>query len=123
MDLIFYSAAENGNENRVLTHLNKVVPAERIVICRTVEDLSLKLMRPLDEMLALVLLIAYEKDLTEILTLQEVLHNLRIILIISEAQRCPVDRVHALRPRFVAYADEDLAAVAVVLDRIKWKTN
>jgi len=120
MDLIFYASLKHGTEELILEHIGDVVPKDQVVWCRDVQDLSLNLQRPFNEVLAVVLIIADEKDLVDILGVRNVLHDLRTVVILPDEEKDFLTRVLALRPRFVACAGENPDAVGAVLNKIKW---
>lgn len=121
MDLIFYAASENGNTKKVESLVKATPPIEKLIVCRTIQDLHAKLKRPTCDVLAVVLLIADEKDFREILTDRDLLVDFRIILILPVRQMSSIAGVHDLRPRFVTCVDGDMSEVAAVLDKIRSK--
>lgn len=118
MDLIFYSASEDGREAMVLNRVKAIVPPENIVTCRTPQELSRNLMRPLNEVLAVVVFISDEDDLKAIAALKDVLHEIRLLLILPYSENGIVADGHSLRPRFVMFSDEQPEALVAVLQKV-----
>jgi hypothetical protein len=118
MDLVFYGAQNDGVDERLRAALEAVVPGERITVCRTLEQLSRSLVRPLYDLLAVVLLINSDKELTDILAIQHLLWDVRVILLLPDRQRDTIARGHRLRPRFLTFADGNSHEVAAVLAKM-----
>jgi hypothetical protein len=57
-------------------------------------------------------------DLLDILTLQHMLRDVRIIVILPDDDDYTLAKGHDLRPRFLSYRDEDYSNVAGVLSRM-----
>jgi hypothetical protein len=57
-------------------------------------------------------------DLLDILTLQHLLRDVRIILILPDDDDDTLAKGHALRPRFLSYREEGFADIADVLSRM-----
>jgi hypothetical protein len=123
LHVIFYAAVKNRRETRILNQIEAVMPTESIMICRSTQELSRYLMRPLNEVLAVVLLVADKEDLAEILSLRDVLHETRVILLLPDSENETTVKAHRLRPRLLTFADDDSGAVAAVLGRIMRKVR
>jgi hypothetical protein len=118
MDLVLYSAVESTNQGRLLVQVETVVRRECVVICQTVQELFRSLLRPLSDLLAVVLLIRDLRELLLILSLQETLHATRVILILPNLEPVTTTSGHSLRPRFLTHADSDFREVAAVLHKM-----
>ena len=116
--LIFYAAAANGKATKILSRIKAVVPAAVIVLCRTPRELSEGLLRPLSEVIAVVLAVGARDDLMDILSLRDVLHETRVILILPEPEREILAMGHSLRPRYLTYLDEEPEALTSVLEKM-----
>ena len=116
--LIFYAAAANGKAAKILSRIKAVVPAAVIVVCRTPRELAMGLLRPLGEVIAVVLAVGARDDLMDILSLRDVLHETRVILILPEPEREMLVMGHGLRPRYLTYLDEEPEALASVLEKM-----
>jgi hypothetical protein len=125
MDLIFYDTSNLQAGSRALTQVEAVVEKKCIIICRSIDELNRNLLRPLFDLLCVVLVIADEKDLVEILALREVLHQVRVILILPDSSRETIVKAHTLRPRLAISADEELKDLPELLKKLfsKCKRN
>ena len=116
MDLICYAATNCPGGTHVLTQLEEEAPVGRTVLCRTIEELDRSLLRPLDDVLAVLLFLADDADLARILTLKDVLDETRVILILPRWDPDLVTGGHFLRPRFMTCRGLDLAELRAVLN-------
>lgn len=118
MDLIVFAHIESTYQKRLLAQLGVLMPRDRIILCRTVEELAGSLMRPLDTVLAVVLLISQSTELVGIISLGSMLHDVRIILILPAADIVMAARALPLRPRFVTYEDENSDEIIAVVAKL-----
>jgi hypothetical protein len=118
MDLVYYAAVAYPNRATLLAHLQADAPVERFVPCGTVEELDSSLLRPLSDVLAVVLLPTDDADLARILTLREVLTSTRIILILPTWDPDLVTGARFLRPRFMTTRDTGFREVSAVLQKM-----
>jgi hypothetical protein len=118
MDIICYAALAYPDRATLLERLRADAPVEGFVACGTVEELDSSLLRPLGDILAVVLLVADEADLVEILALREVLVNTRIVLILPTWDPDLLTGAHILRPRFMITREMDFQKVGVVFQKM-----
>jgi hypothetical protein len=83
--------------------------------CRTFAELSKRLHEPLYDVCAAVLLINDRKELAEILSLKDILLDIKLIIIFSSQAAISSLEVMTLRPRFLTWTDADLSQVVEVL--------
>ena len=92
--------------------------------CRTIAELSKRLHEPLYDVCAAVLLIDDRKELAEILTLRDILWDVKVIIIFSRHANISTMESLALRPRFVTWTDADPSHVVDVLgNMMKFEHN
>ncbi len=65
-----------------------------------------------------MLMITDEIDLSRMLTIQDLLHEIRVILILPSSERGILAMAHGLRPRFVAFVGETLENLPAVRHKI-----
>ncbi|MHC1729074.1 MAG: hypothetical protein AB9866_24275 [Syntrophobacteraceae bacterium] len=85
---------------------------------RTVEELACSLMRPLDTVLAAVLLISQSSELVGIISLRNMLPDVRLILILPATEHAMAANALPLRPRFVTYEDENSEEIIAVIAKL-----
>ena len=115
MNLLFYAPVTDGVGERLQGVVKVLVPEENLEIHRTIDSLSRRLRRPTYDVAVAVFLAPTKEDLLEILSIKDLIWNLRIILILPDREEDTIAQGHTLRPRFLTYADGNFADVAVVL--------
>jgi hypothetical protein len=115
--LIYYSdSADAGESLRQI--IERSVLDEKIEIYREIGALSQRLHRPSFDLSVAILFCCSKGDLLDILTLQYLLKDVRIILILPDDDDDTLAKGHALGPRFLSYRDEDFSDVAGVVSRM-----
>lgn len=115
MKLLMYS---NGNEaiaKRLLASVSGPANEHEIEIYRTIVELRRRLVQRRGDLSAVVLCACTTEDLNEIAGLGDLLHGLRIILILPDRNSNTLAKGLALRPRFFSFADTDFKDVSSVL--------
>lgn len=118
MYIVCYAALAYPDRGTLIDRLHAVAPVEGLVACETIEELNSSLLRPLGDILAVVLFVADDADLVEILALREVLVNTRIVLILPTWNPDLLTGAHILRPRFMITCEMGLQKVGVVLQKM-----
>ena len=118
MKILLYSKLKHGAGKLLENVVETVVPKERMEIHRTVDSLSRRLRQPANDLNIAILLTATGEDLLSILSIIDLLEDLRIILVLPDRDSDTISKGHRLRPRFLTYADSDLAEVGAVLERM-----
>ncbi len=118
MDLVFYSPINGGAEERLQRVIGSVLPAWGGPVCRTLDDLSERLLRPKDDLTITCLLPAKKEDIEELLPMSNLFRNTRIILIVPDWDNETLAAAHHLRPRLLTHSDSDFAEVFTVLTKM-----
>ena len=119
MDLILYNSADTDKHQSLARELASTIRDARFFVCRSVVELRRRLQQPADALLAVVLLVVSASELDEILPFKEILHGLRVIIVMDESIGADaVGKAHILRPRFLAYMDDDAGKTSAVLLRM-----
>jgi hypothetical protein len=119
MDLVFYSPVNRSAEERLQRVVESVLPAWGGPVCRTLDDLSERLLQPNNELTITCLLAAKKEDIKELLPLSNLFRNTRIILIVPDWDKETLAAAHQLRPRLLTHSDSDFAEVFTVLTKMK----
>jgi hypothetical protein len=118
MTVILYSISEDNAGKRLQRAMEMLIPRGSIEVCSTFDALSIRLHRPLDDVRLVVLNASSKQDLTDILTMQDILWNVRVILVLPDRDTATISMGHLLRPRLISYVDSDSLEVFAVLSRI-----
>lgn len=123
MNLIFYGAVTEGAWERLQRVIEALVPEEKIEIYRSIDRLAHRLRQPTYNLDIAILLATTREDLLNIISLSDLLEDIRIILVLPDRELDTIRKGHSLRPRFLSYADSDFAEVAAVLSKMVENTN
>ncbi len=115
MNLLLYAKDQNGSGKQLQGAVETVVSKDDMEICRSFEVLSARLHQPRNGLEIAVLLAADTADLANLVSLQDVLEDFRIILIVPDNERDTISQAHTLHPRFLTYTDSNVEDVAMVL--------
>ncbi len=118
MNVIFYSAPEVSQGEKLQRVIDVLVPKDDVETFRTMPSLLHRLHQPLSEAVVFVFLISSRQELLELVEYQEWLRDRRLILVLPDDDLETVSRGHALRPRFVTYAESDFIDISAVLGKM-----
>jgi hypothetical protein len=94
-------------EKLIKTHL----PEVEMAVYGTIDDLSRSLRHPIKDSGVAILLISNQEDLKNILSIDHLFQNIRIILLLSDKTPEIVALAYQLRPRFLTNMNSDLAEI------------
>ncbi len=118
MNILFYESPKDGAGERLQREVEALIPQEEKEIHCSIESLSRRLRQPHNKLGIAVLLTEDLKSLSDLLSIREVLLDLRIILILPDRKEATIAMGHALHPRFLSYADSNFKDVAAVLKKM-----
>ena len=118
MTVLLYAPVSESIREKFQNEIEKLVPTEKMETYRTKEELSTGLRGPRKDTTVAVLIAMNKKKFLEILSLRELLEDLRIILLLPDRKEDTIEKGHLLRPRFLGYADSDLMVLAPVLEKM-----
>jgi hypothetical protein len=119
MQVVCYLTDSEGPGQRLKALLEAALPRDRVLLCQTLEELTRCLLQPAQGLSAAVLLAHDRGQLNELLTLRNLLRDIRVILILPDRENSTVAQGHTLRPRLLTYADADFTpVVGAVLQKI-----
>jgi hypothetical protein len=91
---------------------------DQLEICRSVKALSQRLHRPRGDLRIAVVSVSSQEELTEVVSLKDLLDDLATILIVPDIGTDNVARAHEIRPRFLACTDSNPIVIAAVLAKM-----
>lgn len=121
--VIFYSASFGKSCERLLRSIEKVVSEEHVKIYWTIEALARRLQQPRNGMNVAIFHISGMDDLQRLISLQDLLWDMKIILILPNSDPDTIAKGHILRPRFLIDYESDFQDVSAVLSRIIGNTD
>ena len=118
MDIILYSIAEDEAGKKLQRSIEMLVRGGNFEVFSTFNSLSLRLHQPLDGVRMVVLNASSKQDLIDIISLRDILWNIRVILVLPNRDAATTSMGHILRPRLISYTDSDSLEVVAVLSRM-----
>ena len=118
MSLLVYAAKSDGTAQRLRKVVEEIVPKKDLEICRNIESLSSRLQQPMNGLDIAILLAGSVRDLTGFRSLQDLLSEMRILLVIPDREPDTFAKAHRLRPRFMTHTDSDFEDIKAVLGKI-----
>lgn len=131
MKLICYANPDDEAGQRIEAVIHELISRADTEICQTVASLSRRLRQPGNGVTIAILLTISKKDLGDILSLSDLLSDLRIVLVLPDRDKDTIAKGLTLRPRFLTFADSDFTELSAVLgkmlktyssERIGWQT-
>jgi hypothetical protein len=118
--LITNSEGETGY--RLLNSVKSAVPVTSDTVFESVNDFCDGFKRLRGRVDVAVLLAESQQQLLEILSLHDLLENVRIILVLPDRVHNTTSKGLLLRPRFMEYVDGNFEDIAAVLNKMKEHT-
>jgi len=118
MKLICYADDKTPAGDRLLRMIDGQVSTEFVETYRSLADFRQGLLQQRQKPNAAVLMATNVKELKRIITLEKLLTDTRILLILPDRNKETVSAGHQLRPRYMSYADSDFADVVAVVKQI-----
>jgi hypothetical protein len=119
MSVLFYARPASDTSERLRQAIEGVSPEDKAEAFSTIEGLTRRLREPRAEEITAVLLAGSRQDLSNLLSIQSLLLDLRIILILPDGRKDTVAQGLILRPRFLTVGKYDFSAVAAVLSNME----
>jgi hypothetical protein len=117
MDLLFF-ARKNGVTEQLQRMIQTLVVKDRLETYESFEELYKRLHQPKNDFQIAVLTATTDQELEDILTLQELLSDIRIVLILPDRTPNTISKAHKLAPRFLTCLDSDFGEVKAVLHKM-----
>ena len=118
MNILVYASPENKAGMRIIQVIGSAAFHQNLEIYPSMETLSNRLKKPLHSDIIGIFMPEDFKDLLNLVSIQPLFRNMRIILILPDREEATISAGHALGPRYLSYSDCDLRDVAAVMDKI-----
>lgn len=119
MNVFFYAPMKSSVSKRLQQKIEAVVPIEEMEIYTRIDTFSKRLCKPLlDDRSVAVLLAVTKEELKEILSIQDLITDLRVIVVLPDRKKETIAKGYLLRPRYLAYADGNFSDVAAILKKM-----
>lgn len=117
--LYFSEIEEKGKE--VKRVMEELFSTDQVVVFRSIDNLSQKLLEPREEKPIVVILDFTKDELLNLVSIREQLHPVRLILVLPDAEEATISLAHRLRPNFLTYVHSDPQELKAVLQRMSEK--
>lgn len=120
MNFFIYSRKSREAANRLRGQVESCLQGNATETFNSVVHLSRRLCLPhvrRGETIG-VLFAADRQDLANLLSIQDLLDDVRIILVLPDDKKKTVSAGHRLRPRYISYADGNFEDIAAVLNKM-----
>jgi hypothetical protein len=117
-NIIVYSKAMNGIGSKLQEVVTNVLPGSYVDTYHTISGFSERLRKPALNFPIVILLAMNREDLENIVSIQNLLFDSRIVLILPDREEDTMALGHTLRPRFVSYRDSSFKDVGAVLNKM-----
>ena len=84
----------------------------------SLDELITRLRRPKEGQTILVLFAAAGKGLSDILSIRDLLEDMKIIIILPDRKGETIAKGYTLHPRFLTFADSDFGDVVAVINKM-----
>jgi len=117
-NIIVYSKARNSIGTKLQEAVETILPRASVEAYHSIARLSERLHRPALNFPIVVLLAMNRDELENIVAIQDLLLDSRIVLILPDKEEDTLALGHTLRPRFVSYRDSSFKDVGAVLGKM-----
>ncbi len=119
MKIILFSNGKNEiTAKRLQKAVESAVSVRHLEIIRGVKELCTRLCRFSYEIDVAVVLADSKDQLSELVSMADILTDVRIIIVLPDKEKETISKGHSLRPRFLTFADSDFNDVAAVLKKM-----
>jgi hypothetical protein len=121
MNVFFLSDMKSDTRKRLQRVLQYMLPKKNIKYIKSVKELEKNLRTSSHKLSLAVILHVGKTRLQSLFSIQKLLEDTSIILILKDKDAETISLGHHLRPRFITFADSDFLDVASVLIKMKEK--
>jgi hypothetical protein len=121
MKILLYAT----NEDVILNFINRIAERENefdIIACKTIDKLQDHLQN-VYSFIAVVLQVANKEELLELLTIQEIFKNTKIVLVLPDSSKTLIKQALKLYPRYMTHGENGFEEIVSVLRKICSTSN
>ena len=118
MQIILYAAPFSPASRHLVDTISRIGGDTRCGYYSTLTDLKKRLRQPQEMAEMMILCPSNGSELAALKRVRHLLRDKQIILVLPDGSARTLSNSHALRPRYVTYADGDLNDVAAVVEKM-----
>ncbi|MCP4715733.1 MAG: hypothetical protein GY868_11500 [Deltaproteobacteria bacterium] len=118
MKLLFYAPLLDEGNRQLNSLIDNFTVVSDLEIYRSIDVFSDRMRHPQTEVTVVVLFATSPEVLADIIAIKDLFFDTRVIIVLPDRQPDTISKGHMLRPRFVTYADTDLAEMSAVIDKM-----
>jgi hypothetical protein len=118
MGLIIYLTADNKSGTDLWQNIREEISGQNVEVCSSPDELKERLHKPFPEIGVAVLFVTGRAELLELANLKELLSELKVVMVLQDKQLEVLEKVHCLRPRFIAVEERDYRQLGIVLQKM-----
>ncbi len=123
MNIILFTDAPQGMGTTLEQRIQNQLPRMQVEIVDSIGLIAQRLCRPLNGISVIILFIASESQIEQLLAIQPFFDDIRLILIFPDTNRTMMAKGLQLDPCFISYLHSDLNDITSVLEKIETLTN
>jgi len=116
--ILFYSSKMHDPAIGIGESLRTLVPDEGVETYTSIEELAKRLLHLIDHDAIVIIQAGDREELLSILSLRDVLQNVRVILLLPDREDETISLAHRLRPRFLANSESGFSDTMSVLRKM-----
>jgi hypothetical protein len=117
-NILLYSSVPYEDAYQIQFLVERAVQTESIILVRNIDQLYRTLRKPMNGIIAAMIMVGSDEELVDLVNLKDILVGIPMVLILPDQNKEAVTRGHALRPRYLTYADADLSVVPGIFKKI-----
>lgn len=118
MNVFLYSSKIEGKGKEIQRVMEEVFADQKLNVLRSVENVSQKLQEPWEEKPIVILLAQKKDELLDFFSIRDQLHDVRLILVLPDAEEGTISLAHRLRPNYLTYVHRDSEELKAVLEKM-----
>ena len=118
MKLLLYAKDSNGAGHRLRDLLEPFERMVEIETHHTIDSLAQGLLPPKFEGIIVLLLLSTKKELMELQSIRDLLHRVRIIIVLPDREKETTFMGHSFYPRYMSNIDNNFHDVTAVLGKM-----
>jgi len=118
MSVLLYLPKKEKTEDELLRIIQEAIPDQVIEICSSIGGLSDKLHQPVPDVSVAVLYVKNRAELMEIIYFNDLLDELKVVLVLPDSDLDVLEKAYILCPRFIAVAENDFKHLGSVLKKM-----